>query len=75
MLFSFAVDFFFLNVFALVVCLVVLIGLGSSNESDASVHGNVLTFAFFFAFLAIKVVFLRTGARTKKKEDNELKMP
>jgi hypothetical protein len=34
-----------------------------------------LTFVFFFAFLAIKVVFLRTGARTKQKEDNELKMP
>ncbi len=61
--------------FALVVCLVVLVGLGSSNESDASVHGNLLAFSFFFAFLAIKVVFLRTGARTKQKEDTELKMP
>ena len=64
-----------MNVFALVVCLVVLVGLGSSNESDASVHENLLTFVFFFAFLAIKVVFLRTGARTKQKEDTELKMP
>ncbi len=64
-----------MNVFALVVCLVVLVGLGSSNESDASVHENLLTFVFFFAFLAIKVVFLRIGARTKQKEGTELKMP
>ena len=61
--------------FALVVCLVVFIGLGASNESDASVHGNLLTCAFFFAFPAINVVFLRTGARTEQKEDTELKMP